>query len=157
MLSLNNYYKTCHCLPQAGILGFEGLSPLHSPLPGKAIKLFFYVSPETLSLRFNSALVHRGEAFDIKTSGEIWTPFWWRKWAGLHWWSWFNSHWTSSLCLLSWNVWIIPLLPARQHLSSLRTAFTSPSKPPVWAMGKWLFGHRYYFSSAGTHSMALEF
>ena len=64
--------------------------------------LFFSISPKTRSLRFNSAPVHRGEAFDIKTSGEIWTPSWWRKQAGLHWWLWFNSHWIPSSCLLGW-------------------------------------------------------
>ena len=36
------------------------MSPLCSPLPGKARKLFFSTSPKTLSPRFNSALVHRG-------------------------------------------------------------------------------------------------
>ena len=43
--SLNNYYKTPHCLPQVGTLGFEGISPLCPPLPGKAIKLSFSTSP----------------------------------------------------------------------------------------------------------------
>ena len=59
MPSLNNYYKTCHCLPQAGILGFEGLSPLWSPLPGKAIKLLFSTLSNTLSPRFELAPAYR--------------------------------------------------------------------------------------------------
>ena len=35
--------------------------PAVPPLPGKAIKLFFSISPKTLSLRFNSVLVLRGQ------------------------------------------------------------------------------------------------
>ena len=42
--SLNNYYKTSHCLPQVGTLGFEGINPLCPPLPGKATKLSFSTS-----------------------------------------------------------------------------------------------------------------
>ena len=33
--------------------------------PGKATKLFFSTSPKTLSARFDSAPVHRGQVFDI--------------------------------------------------------------------------------------------
>ena len=36
----------------------EGTGPLWPPLPGKAIKLFFSTSPKTLSLTFDSALMH---------------------------------------------------------------------------------------------------
>ena len=42
---------------------FEGRSLLCPPLPGKAIKLFFSTSSKTLSLRFDSAPVHRGWVF----------------------------------------------------------------------------------------------
>ena len=56
---VNNYYKTYHCLSQDGTLGFEGISLLCSPLPGKAIKLLFSSSPKTMSPRFDSALVYR--------------------------------------------------------------------------------------------------
>ena len=45
----------------AGHTVFEGLSPLCSLLPGKAIKLFFSPSSKILSPRFNSVLVHRGQ------------------------------------------------------------------------------------------------
>ena len=33
---------------------FQGISPLWPPLPGKAIKLFFSTSPQTLAIRVNS-------------------------------------------------------------------------------------------------------
>ena len=45
-------------------------SALLSPLPGKAIKLFFSTSLKTLSLRFDLALVHRGHVFGIISSAE---------------------------------------------------------------------------------------
>ena len=38
---------------QVGTHSFEGISQLWTPLPGKAIKLFFFTSPKTLSPRFN--------------------------------------------------------------------------------------------------------
>ena len=44
--SLNYYYKT-PCYPlQVGTHSLEGISPLWPPLTGKAIKLFFSVSPK---------------------------------------------------------------------------------------------------------------
>ena len=46
--------------PGVGTHSFEGISPLWSPLPDKAIKLFFSTLPKTLSLRFNSVPVYRG-------------------------------------------------------------------------------------------------
>ena len=49
---LNNYYRTS--IFQVGIRGFEGISPLWPPLPGKVIKLSFSILPKTLALRFNS-------------------------------------------------------------------------------------------------------
>ena len=45
--------------PGLGHMTFEGTSPPCRPLPGKAIRLFFSTSHQTLSLRFDSALVHR--------------------------------------------------------------------------------------------------
>ena len=39
---------------------FEGIRLLRSSLPGRAIKLFFSTSPQTLSLRFNLVLGYRG-------------------------------------------------------------------------------------------------
>ena len=45
------------------------MSPLCSPLLGQAIKLFFSTSPKTLSLKFNSAPVHRGQVFNITILG----------------------------------------------------------------------------------------
>ena len=53
------YYKTPHCLLQVRTHSFEGINPLWSPLPGKAIKLFFSTSPKTLSLRINSVSGYR--------------------------------------------------------------------------------------------------
>ena len=48
---------------------FEGhCAPLWSALPGKAIKLLFCTSPQTLCTRFNSALVPRGWAFSTNPS-----------------------------------------------------------------------------------------
>ena len=49
---LNNYYGTS--IFQVGTHGFEGISPLWPPLPGKVIKLSFSILPKTLALRFNS-------------------------------------------------------------------------------------------------------
>ena len=59
MPPLNDYYKTSHYLPQVETYGFEGISPLCSPLPGKAIKLPFSTSPKTLYQRLNWASVQR--------------------------------------------------------------------------------------------------
>ena len=48
---------------------FEGhCAPLWSALPGKAIKLLFCTSPQTLCTRFNSALVPRSWAFSTNPS-----------------------------------------------------------------------------------------
>ena len=58
-LSLNNYYKTSHYLPQVETHGFEGISLLWPPSPGKAKKLVFSASSKTLSPRFDSAQVYR--------------------------------------------------------------------------------------------------
>ena len=51
----------------------KGRSPLCPPLPGKALKLFISIdtSPNTLSPRFDLALVQRGRACGISTIGEI--------------------------------------------------------------------------------------
>ena len=40
--------KLLTTLSKLGHMGFEGISPLWPPLPGKAIKLFFSTSPKTL-------------------------------------------------------------------------------------------------------------
>ena len=58
--SLNHYYKTPHYPLQVGPHSLEGISSLWPPLPGKAIKLFFPTSPQTLSPRFNSVSGCRG-------------------------------------------------------------------------------------------------
>ena len=46
--SLNHYYKTSYYPLQMGTHSFEGIRPLWPPLPGKAIKLFFSTSFQTL-------------------------------------------------------------------------------------------------------------
>ena len=51
----------------SGDTGFEGISPLWPPLPGKAVKLFCSTSPKTLSQRLDSALVYR-EAAELSES-----------------------------------------------------------------------------------------
>ena len=59
--------------PNGPVLGhtvFQGMSLLCSPLPGKAIKLSFLLYQKTLSPRFNSAQVHRGQVFCINTKVE---------------------------------------------------------------------------------------
>ena len=48
------YYKTCHYFPHVGTHDFKSMSLLCPPLPGKPIKLFFFTSPKTLSLRQRS-------------------------------------------------------------------------------------------------------
>ena len=57
--SLNNYYKTSHYLPQVGTRGFESISPLWPPLLDKTVKLSFYTSPQTPSLRFDLPQLYR--------------------------------------------------------------------------------------------------
>ena len=57
------YYKTSPYVSKVGTDGFEGISPLCPPLPGKAIKLSFSTSPRTLSLRFDLALLYREAEF----------------------------------------------------------------------------------------------
>ena len=59
MPSLNNYFKTFHYLLQVGTPGFEGISPLWPPSPGKVKKLSFFTSPITQSLKLDSVLVYR--------------------------------------------------------------------------------------------------
>ena len=54
-------------LPQGETHGFEGISQLWPPLPGKAIMLSFSTSPQTLSLRFDSGLVHREAALSASS------------------------------------------------------------------------------------------
>ena len=61
MPSLNHSYKTSHYPLQVGTHSFEGISPPWSPLPGKAIKLFFSTSLKTLSPRINSVSGYRGQ------------------------------------------------------------------------------------------------
>ena len=53
------YYNTSPYVSKVGTDGFEGISPVCPPLPGKAIKLSFSTSPRTLSLRFDLALLYR--------------------------------------------------------------------------------------------------
>ena len=60
MPCLHHYYESPHHTLQVGTCTFEGISLLWSPLPGKAIKLFFSTSPKTLSPRFNLVLGYRG-------------------------------------------------------------------------------------------------
>ena len=50
---------------------FEGISPLWPPLLGKEMKLFFFISPKTLSPRFNSVLGYRGQLQLQYHSGDI--------------------------------------------------------------------------------------
>ena len=57
--SFNNYYKMSHYLLRVGTRGFDSISPLWPPLPGKVKKLAFSTSPKTLSPRFNSAPLYR--------------------------------------------------------------------------------------------------
>ena len=46
--------------PGWGTHSFEGISLRGSPLPGKAMKLFLFTSPQTLSPIFSSVSEHRG-------------------------------------------------------------------------------------------------
>ena len=46
---------------KVGTHSFKGICPLWSPLPGKAIKLFLAISPQTVSLRFNLVSEYRGQ------------------------------------------------------------------------------------------------
>ena len=51
--------KFLRIFPKLGTHGFECLSLLSLPLPGKAIKFPFSTLPETLSLRFDLAPLYR--------------------------------------------------------------------------------------------------
>ena len=42
-----------------------------SPLPGKAINLLCITSPQTMPLRFDLVLVHRGQALSLKLTAQI--------------------------------------------------------------------------------------
>ena len=66
--SFNNYYKTSHYLLQVGTCGFDSISPLSPPLPGKVIKLAFSTSLKTLvsEIQF-SPMVQRRWAFSIRS------------------------------------------------------------------------------------------
>lgn len=72
-LPLNHFYKTPHQILPGLDLVFEGTSPLCLLLPGKAIKVFS-TSSQTLSLGFNSALMHRGQVFGITVTSilDLW-------------------------------------------------------------------------------------
>lgn len=63
--TLNYCFKTQHQIV------LRGMSLLHPPLCGKAIKLFFPTLPKSLSLSFNLALVHRGQIFSISSCHPI--------------------------------------------------------------------------------------
>ena len=73
---LNHCYKTPHQIPLCWDTVLRSTSPLCPPLPGKTIKLFFSTSPRTLSLRFDSAPVHRGRVFDISVKKSWFTEAW---------------------------------------------------------------------------------
>ena len=62
---LNYCYKTQHQIV------LRGMSCLHPPLCGKAIKLFFSTLPKILSASFNLAVVHRGQIFSINSCHPI--------------------------------------------------------------------------------------
>ena len=66
--ALSRCWKLLTTSSRVGTHSFQGRSPLCAPLTGKAIKLFFATSPNTLSLRFTLAAVHRGQAFGINKS-----------------------------------------------------------------------------------------
>ena len=76
-LPLNHCYKTPHQIPRAplhppwGQTVLKGMSPLCPPLPGKEIKLSFSTSPQTLSLKSNSAPVHRGWVLGITLNAQF--------------------------------------------------------------------------------------
>ena len=57
----NHFYKTPHSPLQVGTHNFKGIRLWCLPLPGKAIKLFFSTSPQTLSLRFSLESGYRGK------------------------------------------------------------------------------------------------
>ena len=67
-LPLNHCYKTPHQILLGWHTVFEGMTPLFSPLPGKATKLFLSIWSKTLFLRFDLAPVHRGQIFSSKLS-----------------------------------------------------------------------------------------
>ena len=54
-----SYYKTSHSPLQVGTHGFDSMSLLCPPLPGKAIKLFFSTSPKTVSKTQFSTSIQR--------------------------------------------------------------------------------------------------
>ena len=66
--SLNHYCQTSHYPLQVGTHNFEGISLLWPPLSSKAIKLYFSISPKTLSPRFNSVWAYRGQNWLYKES-----------------------------------------------------------------------------------------
>ena len=59
------------CPPGVGHTTFQDRSLLWPPLSDKAMKLSFFTLPKTLSLKFNSALVQRGQVFSIKPTEQI--------------------------------------------------------------------------------------
>ena len=75
-LLLNHCYKTPHQILLGWHTVFEGMTPLFSPLHGKATKLFLSIWSKTLFLRFDLAPVHRGQVFSIKTFWGV--PHMWR-------------------------------------------------------------------------------
>ena len=68
-LSLNNYYKTCHYLPQVATHSFENISPQWPPLPRKATKLLLLLHPK-LSLRFDLAPAYT--EYELSASHLFW-------------------------------------------------------------------------------------
>ena len=71
MPTLNNYYKTSHYVPQVGTHSFEGIMLLCPPLPGKAIKLLFYFTQNSVSKIQFSPSAQRSRAFSISRNMEI--------------------------------------------------------------------------------------
>ena len=70
-LPWNHCYKTPQENLPVGTHSFRGMSLLCPPLPGKAINLFFSISPKTLSPRLDLAPVHRGWVFGIPLNFKI--------------------------------------------------------------------------------------
>ena len=95
---LITYYKNPDYVLQGGSHGFEGISPLWPPLPGKAIKkktILFFTSPKTLvSMFLFGTGEHRpsfGNKLSLNNSGE-------NSWRWLYY----------SICF-TYNIWLIIL------------------------------------------------
>ena len=71
---LPEHYKTPHNPLQGGTHSSEGISPLWPPLPGKAIKLFYFTQNSVSTFLFGTG--EQKPSFGNKQTSKVWAGVW---------------------------------------------------------------------------------